>query len=82
MIDLCEHRAYLYGLDEHDPHDPDELELVYRALANEQAEVMTLQAELVQAKKEIARLNELNHRMAYRERDKDNKIAQFLKEAL
>ena len=74
MIDLCEHRAYLYGLDEHDPDDPDEVELVYRKLAEEQAENMTLAAEVVQFKKEIARLKELNHLMAYRERDKENEI--------
>jgi hypothetical protein len=74
MIDLCEHRAYLYGLNEKDPDQPDEIELVYRKLADEQAENMTLQAEVAQFKKEIARLTELNHLMAYRERDKDNEI--------
>lgn len=78
MIDLSEHRAYLSEeCDSDDPDEPSELELVYRRLANEQAEVMTLQAELVQSKKEIARLNELIHRMAWREKAKDTDIEQL-----
>jgi uncharacterized protein YlxW (UPF0749 family) len=77
MIDLSEHRAYL--CEQYDPDDPDEpseLELVYRKLADEQAENMTLQAEVVQFKKEITRLNELIHVMAWREKAKDNEIQQ------
>jgi peptidoglycan hydrolase CwlO-like protein len=59
MIDLCEHRAYLAEEYDPDSDEPSELELVYRKLANEEAENMTLQAEVRQFKREIDRLKDL-----------------------